>query len=167
VELVARFDRQVFDRIQDAALKTDDCVYLLYQGILDVVLPTDQLRYLQAKGIDTELLQNLELVVRSNNSELEAVEESKLLWMLLADTQPIGYGRLIFDDEHERWITYAAYVAYQGLGLYPAVLHQLYAFVGPFETRNSLSPGAKKAWERAGGTFHETYPGKGYFSMPR
>ena len=164
---MARFDRQIFDRIQDAALKDDGCIYLLYQEILDVTLPADQLRYLQAKGVDTELLQNLELVIRSNNSRLEAVDESKLFWMLLADTQPIGYGRFIFDDEHGRWVTYAAYVAYQGLGLYPAVLRQLYGFVGPFETRTSLSPGAKKAWSRAGGTFHETYPGKGYFSMPR
>ena len=163
---MARFDPQTYQRILNQLEEIEyTCPFIIYHQPVYARLPVNKLKFLQFQGVDPKPLKNLTLTIQSNLSELLSVENAKLSWILLAEDDPVGYGRLDFDEEHEQWVTYAAYIAYQGLGLYPAVLRQLRNAIGPFESRTALSPGAEKAWRRAGGTFHPTAKGRGYYFL--
>jgi len=86
---------------------------------------------------------DLLLTIRSDE------DYSKLLWVISLDGYRLGTGRAFFRD---RWATTVAQLSLHGFGIYPAILQLISQLVGEIYSSSvsSLSPGATKAWERAG-----------------
>jgi hypothetical protein len=159
-----RFSEETLRRVQSNSDQIEyECPYVIGRFRFDYQIVEDYIRWLsfQKRYFD---FSTFEIELRGDGP---CVEDSRsLAWILYLEENPIGYGRLSFDVDDDIWQTYAAYIALQGVGLYPAVLKWLRKILGPIESQTSLSPGARKAWTRAGGIFKE-HPtsGRGYYSI--
>ena len=92
-------------------------------------------------------LARLQMIVSSNP------EGTQLNWALRNDRDGprIGAGRVSYRSGY--WQTTMAKLVLQGFGIYPAIIGVLQNLVGNISSSQSLSPGAHKAWQRAGGVF--------------
>lgn len=93
----------------------------------------------------------LYLVIRANEPE------NLLNWVLYSDIEGsrIGEGRV--SSHTGTWQTTMAKLALQGFGIYPAIIKTLQELLGPVNSSHSLSAGAHKAWQRAGGMFTDNH----------
>lgn len=89
----------------------------------------------------------LYLVIRANAAY------NLLSWSLFSNKKgpQIGGGRV--RNCAGFWQTSLAKLAFQGFGVYPAIISVLKQLVGPLRSSQTLSIGAEKAWQRAGGIF--------------
>jgi len=166
-----RFDQQTFDRVQDQVKKEqfeiklceklgrepeDVCPYLMYQEPFVINIDDLAIEQLASRGFTDIVFSDAELLIYTSIPDLQEQQvlgldcdkEHRIFWVLKLGDVPIGYGKAY--REELRWRTFAAYVAYQGLGIYPAVLRILRQELGPLRSGGSLSPGAEKVWKRLG-----------------
>jgi len=172
-----RFDQQTFDRVQDQVQREQFevrllkklgeepsrlvgesvCPYLIYREPFLVNISDLDKEKLASRGINVDF-SNVELQIYATVPVIEDLDTEgwedyeciNIFWVLYSADQPIGYGKAYSENDTVVWRIYAAYVAYQGLRIYPKVLGILRQELGPLRSGGSLSPGAVKVWERLG-----------------
>jgi len=102
-------------------------------------------------------LQNIFLTVRTNE------RNKTFLWTLenMRDGERLGSGMFVSssdtpkrnDPEEGFHEDITASLALQGFGIYPIILQFIRQLLGPLRSDTALTPGAHKAWRRAGGQF--------------
>ena len=123
------------------------CPYLIYQEPFPITISDSATNQLAKLGLQPDFL-DMELRIYADAPQITNTIDENVEWRLYLEGSPIGRGGVHYTGRI--WQTHAANIAYQGLGIYPAILKFLRRMLGPIRSDDTLSPGSIKAWERAG-----------------